>query len=115
MKTQPTPENIAKLPAWAREHIALLAAKERVAQTALQKYLDGQSKSNIFTQAYKPGGPEIAYIQHDTINFDTPDGVIEARILSRGILAGGLQIRGIPYAIKVMPEAANSIRIQLDP
>jgi hypothetical protein len=48
MKTEATPERIAKLPAWAREHITRLERRADEATDAVEAYLDNQTESNIW-------------------------------------------------------------------
>lgn len=55
MRTEPTLEQIAKLPKWAREHIEHLARRADDTQTMIHQILDDQTKSKISTDIYADG------------------------------------------------------------
>lgn len=48
----PTPEQIAKLPKWAQEHIADLARRQANAERALNDFKDNQTPSEFYTEEY---------------------------------------------------------------
>lgn len=47
--TNPTPEQIAKLPKWAQRHISSLSRERVAAVEALKKATDNQTESNVWT------------------------------------------------------------------
>ena len=66
----PPPEQIAKLPKWAQEHIADLQRRTAEAERAFREYTDSQTPSRIFYDDYVcigGGSPEHSkkYIQSD--------------------------------------------------
>ena len=67
---KPTPEQIAKLPKWAQEHIENLQRQGAAATKALNRYLDNQTPSPIYIADHvsdqPSGGPRFTrnYIQH---------------------------------------------------
>ena len=58
---QPTPEQIARLPKWAQEHIRDLEGHKDIAQRKLREYLETQEQTNCWTDelvCMKNSGPE---------------------------------------------------------
>jgi len=53
--TDATPERIAKLPVWAREHLASLERERDRAVAAHRAYLDSQTESNIWFRDRETG------------------------------------------------------------
>ena len=47
---EPTPEQIAKLPKWAQEHIADVTRQMGVAKRALNEFTDAQTPSAFYTE-----------------------------------------------------------------
>lgn len=56
MPDKPTPEQIAKLPRWAQEHIKYLARERAEALDALNSKLDVQTPSKIYWEEYMNTG-----------------------------------------------------------
>ena len=48
MNTSPTPEQIAKLPVWARAHIKNITREREVALKALNRYVDDQTTAPFY-------------------------------------------------------------------
>ena len=69
MNSTPTPEQLAKLPVWARTHIEDLAREREVALNALNKYVDEQTDSPFYVESLEctgeKAGPSLKrrYIQ----------------------------------------------------
>lgn len=66
--TDPTPEQIAKLPKWAQEHIQSLDRRMATAERALNEHLDSQTPSEFFIEDFLcvgGGSPQFVkkYIQ----------------------------------------------------
>lgn len=70
----PTPEQIAKLPKWAQEHIHFLQRWHDEAQAKLKEYLDTQSPSAIYTGHEVSG--DVRFIQDNCITFVLPHGTV---------------------------------------
>lgn len=100
-------EKLAKLPLWARTEIGGLqnhiAHLEQMVRT-----LTSDETTAVVIEPYAIGEKERAYLpRHTTIGFDTPDGMITARMDSTGelvIMASG--------SIVVAPNAANTCTIK---
>lgn len=58
---QPTPEQIARLPKWARDHIADLERTAADTQREIRGILDNQTESKIFSDVYIEGNFEKVY------------------------------------------------------
>lgn len=65
MKTAPTPQQLAKLPKWAQEHIADLDYRATVAERTLKEFYDNETPSNFFTESWDSKQNQIVrrYIQ----------------------------------------------------
>lgn len=50
MNSTPTPEQLAKLPAWARAHIQNVTREREVALDALNKYVDEQTAAPFYVE-----------------------------------------------------------------
>jgi hypothetical protein len=60
----PTPEQIAKLPKWAREHIENLERDALVATSRLDDMLDSQTPSPIYHEDMVSRGGEFKFSKH---------------------------------------------------
>ena len=56
MKDKPTPEQIAKLPQWAQEHIKYLNMERDTAIRALNEHIDHQTPSPLYWDQYLSTG-----------------------------------------------------------
>lgn len=84
----PTPENIAKLPKWAQEHIANLERSHSIAVCNLKDWSDTQTPSAISVSELSchnlEGGPEriTRYVKGHSIEVN--HGGVSMRVLLRG-------------------------------
>jgi hypothetical protein len=81
-------EKIAKLPAWAREHIETLTRERAVAVREMTEFLDHQTKSSIFVETNGPKSTgelrpflERVYIQSDQITIEAHG--VELRVMTK--------------------------------
>jgi hypothetical protein len=111
-----TPEQLAKLPKWAQEHIHELKRDREVTLRSLHAFQDNQTKSLIWVDEHACTGEEPGttlyrrYIQQHTITLEV--GGVEVRLyhdldntdILKVIADGGLYFR---------PISSNAINIEM--
>lgn len=72
MNTTPTPEQIAKLPKWAQDHINALSRDGEAFKAAALRFSDDQPKSAIYIPEYNSAGVMKRYVPspHDRVCID---------------------------------------------
>jgi len=114
----PTPEQIAKLPKWAQEHIDDLDRRRANAERTLTEFKDNQTPSEFFTEEYVCTGPTgnqfvKRYIQSHKVCVER-DGV-KLTILLRQDEAGlDLQWQStdrLMNEVALVPTAFNKVKI----
>ena len=115
--TDPTAEQIAKLPKWAQERIRELKRALDVSRLAMADMLDSQSPSLVWYEELVSdstiGGPSIrrVYIQTDRIMFGVDSS---RRMLTISIDHDEPDLYKISAdSMQIMPRSYNSVEINL--
>lgn len=118
-----TPEQIAKLPRWAQEHIKDLERQREVAVRALDEYVDAQTESPFYTLdnecTGERQGPTFRkrYIQAHSIEVEWRGVVLSVDANDYGQVGGGIRLKweaGGKHASKdaaFIPSSYQSARI----
>lgn len=115
-KPTPTPEQVAKLPAWAKELLKHLQQERDLAVRTLNEFCDSQKESNIYVEECpctgEATGPSFkrCYIQSDTVNFVLPraEHAVRVRVKEEEQILEICCPRGYPY---IEPTSGNSFNI----
>jgi hypothetical protein len=98
---KPTPEQIAKLPKWAIDHIQSLEIYRNEAVRSLNRFLDNQTESNVWVSEHpctgEQQGPRFIkhFIQADRIHFCLgPHREIEVGLDGSELKVSGLGFHG---------------------
>ena len=113
-----TPEQMAKLPKWAQEHINDLARRVEMAERILQQYKDNQTPSEFFYDDYQCiglGTPQHARRYVQTYKMTVARDGIQADILLRqddpGIEISFSFVERVTTHVPVVMSGFNQIRI----
>lgn len=96
---EPTPEQLAKLPKWARDHISRLEYYRRQAVQALRKFQDEQKPSAFSTVDYlslgeEPGHENVRrFIQTDSVQVEHRGVCLDVCIRDGGQNGPGIHLQ----------------------
>lgn len=121
----PTPEQIAKLPKWAQQHIEQLTRKRDFATETLAEVLDKSHTEGAQWYYVVPGTqndvvwlPAGAHLRVATIDSDPEKPRAGFDLTAMTADNGTIQItaRSVHLSgMRISPEASNKIRIEADP
>lgn len=114
----PTPEQIAKLPKWAQEHIADLSRRQQNAERALNEFKDNQTPCEFYTEDYLCVGAKSneyvkRYIQAHKVCVER-DGVKLTILLRQDEKGLDLQWRStdrLMNEVAMVPTSFNKVKI----
>jgi hypothetical protein len=114
----PTPDQLAKLPKWAQEHIVNLERRTKTAEDALNDYKDNQTPSEFYTEdmlCVGEGSPEYVkrYVQGYKMNVEH-DGVrltILLRQDEKGIDLQWYSTDRLMREVAMVPLSFNKVKI----
>ena len=116
--TEPTAEQIAKLPKWAQEHIRNLAHALAISQRTMTEFCDAQTPSRVWYEDLVcdalTGGPTTRriYLQTNSIVFGD-----DSRIQKTLTVQIDLHDQDVYYIIadgmQIKPRAYNSVEIKV--
>ena len=112
---KPTPEQIAKLPKWAQEHIENLDRRAVIAERTLKEYYDNQTPSEFFIEDYDSSASKMVkkYIQTHKIAVERNGVHVEVilRLDEKGIDISYWSDDRIVREIALVPKGFNSITL----
>jgi methyl coenzyme M reductase subunit D len=110
---QPTPEQLAKLPKWAQEHITDLSRQRDAALNVLNEFQDSQTVSRFYYEDHvctgEQAGPSSKrrYIQTDRVIVDYKGEEFELTLAR-----GRLQLRCVEKCLALHMNCANTVNVE---